>query len=271
MDTESQGRASTLAQGAIEANLFSFFSLMRAWPQLEIHDEPELLWSISDIPFPLFNSILRANLSPSLADDAIEEAISRCRSRHVPMLWWTGPSTCPPDLPTHLLDHGFQGEDARGMAVSWQALGNEPLKPPGFVVDQVTDLDTMGERCSVLCEGFEMPSLVGEAFLDLSRVLGLGPGLPLRHFIGRLEGAAVALSSLFLGAGVGGIYNVVTLPRARRRGIGAVMTFAALRAAAHEGCRFAILHSTEMGAAVYRGLGFEEYCTIGQFVWTGEG
>lgn len=270
MEKNTSSQASTSLVAGIEGNLFAFFSLLRAWPQIEIHDEPELLWSISDIRFPFFNSVLRANLSPSRADGAIEEAVYRCRSRRVPMLWWTGPSTRPVELGADLIRHGFHPEYARGMAVSLQGLRNEPPQPRGLVVEQVNDDDTMSKWCKVLCESFEMPSLVGEAFLDLSRTLGLGPSSALRHYIGRVEGEPVAISSLFLGRGVAGIYNVATLPRVRRRGIGGAMTFAPLREALAEGYPLAVLHSSEMGAGVYRRLGFQEYCKIGQYVWMGE-
>ena len=270
MEANTSSQASISPVPGIEGNLFAFFSALRAWPQIDIHDEPELLWSISDIPFPLFNSVLRANLPSSRAEGAIEDAINRCRSRRVPMLWWTGPSTRPADLARRLAQHGFHAEDARGMAVSLLALRNDPLQPPGLVVEQVHDDSTMSDWCRVLCEGFELPGVVGDAFLDLSRTLGLGPRLALRHYIGRVEGESVAISSLFLGGGVAGIYNVATLPRVRRRGIGGAMTFAPLRDALVEGYTLAILHSSEMGAGVYRRLGFQEHCRIGQYVWMGE-
>ena len=41
---------------AIENNLFASMLTLGKWPQLEIHDEATLMWSISDIPFPLFNA-----------------------------------------------------------------------------------------------------------------------------------------------------------------------------------------------------------------------
>jgi ribosomal protein S18 acetylase RimI-like enzyme len=269
MEKASQEPSRVSQVTRIEANLFALFSLLRGWPQLEVHDDPDLLWSISDIPFPLFNSLLRANLPPSGADDAIEEAIGRCRSRHVPMLWWTGPATRPDDLETRLAAKDFHGEEARGMAVLMGALPKNPPMPGGLVVEQVTDLKALTQWCKVLCAGFEMPEFAGEAFFDLSRSLGLGSDLPLRNYLGWLGGEPVATSSLFLGGGAAGIYNVATLPGARRRGIGSAMTSTPLHKASAEGYQVAILHSSEMGVGVYRNVGFEERCRIGQFVWTG--
>lgn len=147
---------------AIEANLFALFSLLRGWPQLEVHDDPDLLWIISDIPFPLFNSLLRANLPPSRADAAIEEAIARCRSRHVPMLWWTGPATRPADLETRLAAKGFHGEENRGMVALLGALPKDPPMPAGLVVEQVTDLKALTQWCKVLCAAQVSRKLEGQ-------------------------------------------------------------------------------------------------------------
>lgn len=36
------------------------------------------------------------------------------------------------------------------------------------------------------------------------------------------------------------------------------------------GYRIAIVHSSIMGFNIYHCLGFQEYCRIGQFAWTGE-
>ena len=85
------------------------------------------------------------------------------------------------------------------------------------------------------------------------------------HYLGLLDGAPVATASLFIGAGVAGIMYVSTLPAARRRGIGAAVTLAAMLDARDLGYRIGVLQSSNQGYPVYRRLGFVEVCKIEHF------
>lgn len=256
---------------AIEANLFEFYALFRHWPQAEIHDEPEMLWSITDIPFPMFNAILRAQLLPDRVDPAMEAAIARGRSRNVPMMWWTGPATQPVDLGTHLQAHGWVHDgDQPGMAVDLSSVRADRPAVPGLVIEPVFGAEHLRTWGQTFADGFGMPDFVHAAFSDFFSSLGPDEHSRVRHYTGWLDGEPVSTSTLFLGAGVAGIYNVATLPHARRRGIGAAMTLKPLHEAREMGVRVGVLEAAKMGVGVYRRLGFQEVCRIGHYVWAGE-
>ncbi|MHC4434723.1 MAG: GNAT family N-acetyltransferase [Planctomycetota bacterium] len=252
---------------AIEANQFEVFRLFRYWSRAEVHDDPDMLWIITDIAHSLFNSVFRAQLEPDNIDAAIKATIARGRSRNVPILWWVGPATRPANLGEYLEAYGFTRlGDGPGMAVDLLALNEGLPAPPGLTVEQVADVETLEQWCHC----FEWPDFVEDAWLDLLTSIGLGAQSPLRYYLGRLKGEPVAASLLFLGTHVAGIYNVATLPEARRQGIGTATTIAPLREARALGYRVGILQSSEMGFSVYRKIGFREYCKISTYVWTGE-
>lgn len=251
---------------AIEGNLFAIMSAFQKWPRAEVHDEVGILWSITDIPFPLFNSIMRARLAPERIDAAIQSVITQGKSRNIPLLWWTGPMTQPADLGSHLERHGFVSEGQMpGMAVDLANLNENLPMPVGLSVQPVSDDATLKQWSRVTAAGFGMPDFAANAFYDF--MCHVDPNAILAY-LGWWNDQPVATSLVVLAAGVAGIYNVATIPEARRQGIGAVMTGVPLRDARGRKYKVGILHASEMGVSVYRSLGFQEHCKIGQYVWS---
>lgn len=250
---------------AIEGNLFAVISAFRKWPRVEVHDEAEIIWSMTDIPFPLFNSIMRARLLPERIDAVIQPIITQAESRNVPLLWWTGPTTQPADLGSHLERHGFVSDGQMpGMAVDLANLNENLPMPKGLTVQRVTDDETLKRWSQVCAAGFGMPDFAANAFYDF--MCHVDPDTILAY-LGWWNDQPVATSLVMLAAGVAGIYNVATIPEARRKGIGAIITLSPLREARDRKYKVGILHASDMGADVYRSLGFQEYCKIGQYVW----
>lgn len=254
---------------AIEDNLYCFMDVLRAWPRAEVHETPWMKWSITDVPFPLFNSIMRTRLGTEATEAAIEARVQAAQARRVPMSWWTGPSTRPPDLCTHLKRHGFvETEAAPGMAVTLKALDEPRLTPSGLTIEIARGREALslwGVTCAL---GFdatgEVADRLGAVWCNLLSCADPDMVVP---YVGTLNGAPVATSLLMYGAGVAGIYAVGTVPPARRQGIGAMMTARPLQDARDAGYLAGILQASRMGHSLYRSLGFREYCKIYEYIW----
>jgi hypothetical protein len=143
-----------------------------------VRDEDEILWTMTDIPFPLFNSILRARLAPGQIDATIRSIITQVELQNVPLLWWTGPMTQPADLGRHLERHGFVNEGQMpGMAVELARLNESLPTPAELSVQRVTDDKSMKVWCQVGVAGFGSPAFLVDAFYDLMRASRYQPGL----------------------------------------------------------------------------------------------
>ena len=172
----------------------------------------------------------------------------------------------PPDLGERLLAHGFEyGGDDIGMAVDLSEMPEEMPTPEDFFIERVRDEAGLAAWIEALGLGFGEGPVEAEWAGEMYRRLGFEG--PWRHYVGILGGKPVATATSYFGAGVAGIYFVSTVERARRRGIGAGITLAALREARDLGHTVGVLGSSEMGYPVYRRLGFEEYCRIGLYEW----
>jgi GNAT superfamily N-acetyltransferase len=230
--------------------------------------EPQIAWVIGDSPIDYNNAVVRADLTPEQADLAIAESIERLQAHDAPGTWHVGPSMRPADLGARLIAHGFTYTgDEVGMAIDLNALPSELGSRPALTIERVRDERDLAIWIRTLAAGFGEGEQEAAWTGEMYRRIGLSDEQPWRHYLGWLDGVPVATASLFLGAGVAGIYFVFTVAEARRQGIGAAITLAALRDAHALGYQIGVLGASEMGYPVYQRLGFQECCRIGLYVW----
>jgi GNAT superfamily N-acetyltransferase len=252
----------------VETNLWAMHRDFARVPGAEIHDEPGLLWYGVPSTSSWFNGASRTDLTPAAADEAIRTVLDRLHSlgRHV--MWHVGPSTRPTDFEGRLAAAGFQPPShvAAGMFVELSGV-SRPRQPDGMVVTAArTDEELVVWLDTFLAAFGREPQGSNHPWFFPFAQLGFDPGGPCVLLVGRVDGQAVSTSLGFVGGGAVGLYGVGTVPDARGRGYGSAVTLAAMDWGAEKGADLAILHATELGEPVYRRLGFEKVCAIGQWL-----
>ncbi len=144
---------------------------------------------------------------------------------------------------------------------------NIPLNQE-LTITEIEDLETLKILCSIEKKGFGTSAGGAQVYYDTYANTGFGKGMSWHHYLGWLYDEPVAITSLLFHAGVAGIYGVATIPEARRQGVGAAMTLHTLREARKQGYRVAVLSPTDMSIALYRRIGFQEYCKLLHYAWS---
>ncbi|GCE15617.1 GNAT family N-acetyltransferase [Tengunoibacter tsumagoiensis] len=268
MNQRLQDLSEPSIMNAIEANVREFLLTLGRLGGGEERDEPAIQWIIGGAPISYHNCVVRATLTAETVDEAILASVQCFQAHKVPGSWHVGPSMRPAHLGERLVAHGFTpGGSELGMAVDLQTIPEQVSIPTGFVIERVHDEQELWVWKQTLGMGFGEGEIEANWVGEMYQKAGLSDQEAWHHYLGRWNSEPVATASLFLGAGVAGIYFVWTLPPARRQGIGAAITLAALQDARRLGYRLGILGSSSMGYAVYQRLGFREYCRIEMYEW----
>jgi GNAT superfamily N-acetyltransferase len=252
---------------AIMENCYALTPFSHGWKGAETYSGDGIDWVITDIHFPPCNSAFHTNLKPEDVDSTIEKFKERGQTSKVPLLWYIGPDTQPANIGKRLETHGFTTQgDGAGMAIDLLEMNeNEPI-PAGLEITEVKDDKTLKTWCHIMCVGFNTPP---EAEPNIVKYVKrcLEYKLPMKLYLGILDGKPASTSGYFLGEGVVGIYFVATLPEFRKRGAGFAVTQKALKDGQALGYRVGILQASKMGEPVYKRMGFKEYCRVSTYVW----
>ncbi len=268
-----QNLARPTIEEAIEANFKEEMAhLGYGLPQGELHKTPELLWIYTGSRGP--NAVLYSRFATedaSYINARIDEMLAFFKTRNIDFSWSTGPSTRPKHLGLMLETHGFVYSDSTtGMAIDLQALNEHIFVNTNLAITEIEDLETLKILRSIEISGFGASEMAAQNYYDSYAHTGFGNGTPWHHYIGWLHGEPVSIASLLFHAGVAGIYGIATIPQTRRQGVAAAMTLHALHEARRRGYHIAVLSPTEMSYALYRRIGFQEYCKLMHYEWSAE-
>ncbi|MEM7800270.1 MAG: GNAT family N-acetyltransferase [Chloroflexota bacterium] len=258
--TINKSLSNAVAVQAIEQNLDKFVGLSQHWPACDTRVDQDIVWAISDTPFYTLNNVAQARLNDAQAAETIEQVAQLSSSKQVPVIWWVGPLSTPESLGAQLEAHGFMSvSQTPGMALDLTRLAALESMPARLNITKVSNQDDLNRLNQVSARGIDLGPETEAATLEmLSSAMVAATGL--QYYIGWFDNKPVATASMLLDDRVAGIYNVVTLPEVRKRGIGSAMTHFALKDALTQGAQIGILHSSPLGINVYRGLGFEVFC-----------
>ena len=267
----------------------------RGLPGERVIETPALVAYASDVNSPDVNEIARtdfaadepiaAGAKDGAADDAaLDAAIDAAIDRAIALfggrsfLWWVGPDDHPSDLSERLVARDVELlDEVPGMAMDLAALaGRDAAPPPGeLTVTPVLDLDDLAAFHRVVTHGFPEdwtdPEAVravteGAARVAVETSFREPHGVPTR-WLGRVGGRPVTTARIHTGAGVAGVYTVITVDDARRHGYGEAITRAALLAARDAGLAIATLQASDAGRRVYERIGFRELCRFQLHEW----
>ena len=224
-------------------------------------------WFRSGLSRAGYNGITCAQLNLHDVDSQIEHCLEPFRQSTTPLTWWVGPLSEPGNLGRVLQTHGFShNRDMIGMAANLDDLVE--FIPPDleYSFEPVSARDELREWLPLFMETFGVPADESDLTFDTFAHLSFSPSAEWFNYFIKINGEVVATSSLHLGAGVAGLYNIATHPAYRQHGLGTAITLLTFEQAKQMGCTLGTLQTTYPNALrLYHRMGFEVYCKFGVY------
>jgi GNAT superfamily N-acetyltransferase len=260
--------ADKLVKKAIKENWENYHYCLGRSPSVELSIGRYLTWFITNMPDHFMNLVVCTQLPPEGPVELIEHALEHFRSLHIRKVTWLAQEGVPAEkIKRCLLSHGLTLHESFGaeMAADLSFIPSDVPVPAGLKIVRVEDKETLRQWIHVASIGFNVPAQYEDVWYEFFVESVFEQ--PFWTYLAILNDRPVGTSQLFLSAGVAGIYNVTCVPEVRGQGIGAAITLAPLLDARAIGYQIAILQASEMGAGVYRRLGFQDYGLLSVYLW----
>ncbi len=258
--------------GIIERTWWSHLSDYALLPISALERKEGYVRVVTDFPSSFPNIVFETDLPAEGLEERIGEALAPFRERGLPLNWWIGPGTKPPELADRLREMGFEKSLVfKGMYRSLADLPRDLPSLDGVVFREVEDRNELAERVELLGRAYGLDPAACPLLLEMYDRLGYGPGKEWRHLAGYLGGRMVVAASVQLHPEAAVLHNVGAEPSLRRLGLATAATLVALELALSQGRETIVLQATGAGARLYRGLGFTECAELSAHTLAGPG
>jgi GNAT superfamily N-acetyltransferase len=207
-----------------------------------------------EVPYARFNHVSCIRVEDAQVEELIEESRRYFREEGLPInALLITPATRPADLGARLYRMGFTSETNPVMV--WDGTPIYRVNPAVKVVRATPDQEPL------------VFDLIREVFFPYASATTLAMGrrgvtvasaLGAIHYIAYVKENPVGSGMLFCHKGMGGIYNMCTLPEYRGVGVATAILARCLADAKAMGCQYVGLTPTIMGRPLYERLGFRE-------------
>ena len=238
----------------------------RGIPEARIEESDSLTWIDSGLSTDSFNLVLGSTLDADAVTGRAREVVDHFTRVARPFSWWVSPGDRPDDLGQRLAETGLAPEEWElAMACPIASL-RAPAPVDDLVIERAATPASLGDFARINAENWTPPDALVERYYARDPARLLSADAPLRFYVARRQGTAVAAVEIAVSPGAVGVYNLSTRTGHRGRGIGGALLSAALKAVAGETrAERAVLQAAPEASGLYRRLGFTEFGRIAEF------
>ncbi|MDR3151355.1 MAG: GNAT family N-acetyltransferase [Holosporaceae bacterium] len=191
--------------------------------------------------------------------NALHSAVEKFRNEKLPFACWVCFDNDYPECKKDLEEIGFIcDEHELGMFAEIEKLSREK-KCDELRISPVDDLKRLDDFIQIYRELIPHDADAIKMFYERASEHILNPESSLKLFVGYFRDKPAATGALFMNESTAGVWDVVTLPQFRRRGIGTDITCHAFFYAFDSfGRHIGVLSASEDGEPVYRKIGFQK-------------
>jgi hypothetical protein len=212
---------------------------------------------ISGIHYMMLNALFDGY--DNISSEDVKKVISYFKENKIPMMWFVSPIGINQGL-----DKLLEGENLElakmevpGMSKDLSFIDIEEFKSIAAAHDvREVDSDLMENYTEIFLQAFEIDISLKDDFSKFTKNFISYPDS--KHYIAIWNDQPVSIASVLYECGVAGVYNVATIPSARKKGIANSIMAKCLLDSVEKGYQYSILHSTAKGRSIYLKLGYEE-------------